>query len=52
LALAVPAGNHEIELRYRDPWVRVGALLSLVALLLTSLLYSRSRTDANPAASG
>ncbi len=44
LALAAPAGSHELELRYRDPWVRVGVLVSLVALLLTCLLYSRSHT--------
>ncbi len=43
LALAVPAGRREITLRYRDPWVRVGALLSSVAVLCALLALSRSR---------
>jgi hypothetical protein len=45
LAIVVPAGMQRVELRYRDPWVRVGGLLSLLAGLGSglSLLRSRSR---------
>jgi hypothetical protein len=32
-ALAVPAGRHQIELRYRNPLVAVGAVISLLAIL-------------------
>jgi hypothetical protein len=43
LAFAAPAGARRVELRHRDPWVRVGGLLSAVALLGAGLAVLRSR---------
>jgi hypothetical protein len=43
LAFAAPAGARRVELRHRDPWVRVGGLLSSVALLGAALAGLRSR---------
>ncbi|MEO8505569.1 MAG: hypothetical protein ABI609_16865 [Acidobacteriota bacterium] len=42
LAALVPAGETTVELRYLDPWVRVGAALSLVTLLACVLAASRA----------
>ncbi|HEV7905014.1 MAG TPA: YfhO family protein, partial [Pyrinomonadaceae bacterium] len=36
--VAVPAGQHRIEMRYRAPAARIGALISLCTLLLIILL--------------
>ena len=46
LAFATPAAGGRVELRYRDPWVRVGALVSLVAGLAALLLFLRGRSAA------
>lgn len=43
LAFEVPPGSSRVELRYRDPWVRVGALVSILACLALALAASRTR---------
>ncbi len=52
MAIEVPAGTHHVTLRYRDPWVVVGALVSLaavaVALVLVRLSGRGSRAPAAP----
>jgi uncharacterized membrane protein YfhO len=37
----LPSGEHTLLLRYRDPWVRVGAAISGITLLLAALLALR-----------
>ncbi|MBW8767976.1 MAG: hypothetical protein JF630_17735 [Geodermatophilales bacterium] len=34
----LPPGEHRLELRYRDPWVPLGAAASLAALLAGAVL--------------
>ncbi len=34
-AVHVPAGNHEVEFSYQQPWLREGAVVSIVSVLLT-----------------
>ena len=49
IGLRLPAGEHEVELRYRDPWVRVGASVSALALLVCVLALRRlRRPDGEP----
>lgn len=44
LALPVKAGEHSIELRYRNPWLLTGAVITgLSALLLAILLWRKPR---------
>ena len=43
LDIALPAGEHALTLRYRDPWVRVGAATTAIALLAAALVTSRRR---------
>ena len=43
MAILVPAGEGEVELRFRDPWVSLGAAISATALLGACLLEVRSR---------
>lgn len=43
IGLRLPAGEHEVELRYRDPWVRVGASVSALVLLACALALRRLR---------
>lgn len=44
LALPVKAGEHRIELRYRNPWLLTGAVITgLSALLLAILLWRKPR---------
>jgi hypothetical protein len=49
LAVAVPAGEHDLALRYRDPWARVGAALTGSTLLGLAVAVSRRRRPAPPA---
>jgi len=46
--VALPAGQHRIEMRYRAPAARTGALISALTLLLLCgvALYARSRAKA------
>ncbi len=44
LGIALPAGEHTLRLRYRDPWVRVGAALTVVTLLAAALFLLRRRS--------
>ena len=37
LGVAVEAGEHKLELRYRNPWLVPGAVISLAALLLLTI---------------
>jgi hypothetical protein len=49
LAVAVPAGSHQVELRYRPPFIWVAALLAALtafALLLLQLLEGHHRVGA------
>jgi hypothetical protein len=48
LALVAPPGARRVELHHRDPWVRVGGLVSTVALLGAALAVLRSRRRAWP----
>jgi uncharacterized membrane protein YfhO len=44
LALPVKAGQHRIELHYRNPWLITGGVISGVsALLLAILLWRKPR---------
>jgi hypothetical protein len=46
-AVAVPAGRHALELRYRNRWVGIGAAVSAASLaLLAAALAGRRRTGA------
>ncbi|MDH2416938.1 YfhO family protein [Nocardioides sp. CER19] len=52
-AVAVPAGEHRVELRYTAPGLRTGMIISIIALLLTlalllvpALVSTRSRARA------
>jgi uncharacterized membrane protein YfhO len=42
LAVPVPSGRHEVELLYRPPGLRAGALLSLVGVALVVGVWWRS----------
>ena len=48
IGLRLPAGEHEVELRYRDPWVRVGASVSALSLLGCALAVRRLRPPDGP----
>lgn len=53
LVVAVPAGRHELELRYRTPWRRTGfwiSVLTLLALYPSSRFIVLSRTSRSRAA--
>jgi len=39
VGVELPPGAHRLELRYRDPWVPVGAAASVVALAAAALLF-------------
>ena len=44
LGLPVKAGEHRVELRYRNPWLLTGAVITgLSALLLAILLWRKPR---------
>ena len=43
IGAALPPGSHRLQLEYRDPWVGVGAALSLAALGLAGLVVLRQR---------
>lgn len=43
LGVELPPGEHRLLLEYRDPFVPVGAAVSLFALLLGALVYRRPR---------
>jgi hypothetical protein len=43
-AVAVPAGRHTIVMRYESSWLRVGAVLTLIGLLLVAALFVRDRS--------
>lgn len=47
-AVAFPAGQHGIVLRYEAPLLRWGAVLSLGSLLLAALLLARGEAGPNP----
>ena len=49
--LEVPAGTHEIRLRYRNPLIKTGAVISLIAVaaLLAVLLLAPRRSGRRPA---
>ena len=46
LGVALPPGERTLTLRYRDPWVRVGAAASAIALLGAALFVLRRREPA------
>ena len=41
IGVPLPAGEHEVTLRYRDPWVRVGGSVTLLTLLAGALAARR-----------
>ena len=43
VGVELPPGAHRLELRYRDPWVPVGAAVSLAALVVVAILFRRRR---------
>jgi hypothetical protein len=43
MALLVPPGEREVTLRFRDPWVTLGAALSATTLLVALLLAIRAK---------
>jgi uncharacterized membrane protein YfhO len=47
-AVAVPAGAHRVAFRYRTPWLRIGAIISLLAWALVAFFAIR-RPRAAPA---
>lgn len=44
IAVELPAGEHVLELRYRDPLVPLGAAISLLALVAVAVISWKSRT--------
>jgi len=42
-AVAVPAGRHTIVMKYESSWLRIGAVLTLIGLLLAAVLLVRER---------
>jgi hypothetical protein len=50
MAIEVPAGTHRASLRYRDPWVVAGAVLSLVGLGAAIFIAKLSRRDTRASA--
>ena len=48
LSVVVPAGDHRLGLRYRDPWITAGAVIwALAVLALLALLGSELRAGLN-----
>ena len=47
IAVAVPAGADAVVFRYSDPWVGVGAALSVIGLLAVALVWRRNRSPTN-----
>jgi hypothetical protein len=43
IGVRLPAGEHELRLRYRDPWVRIGGATTLVTALAGALVALRRR---------
>jgi hypothetical protein len=43
IGVELPEGEHVLELRYRDPLVPAGAVVTLLALVVTGLLLLRAR---------
>ena len=43
-AVAVPAGRHTIVMKYASSWVRIGAVLTLIGLLVVAALFVRDRS--------
>jgi hypothetical protein len=41
LAVRVPAGRHEVQLRYDDPGLRIGTIVALVAMLVATPVFAR-----------
>jgi hypothetical protein len=39
-ALQVPAGRHRMTLQYRDVYFRIGAIISLISLVVCGLIYA------------
>jgi uncharacterized membrane protein YfhO len=51
LAVALDAGEHKVELHYRNPWLIPGSLISLGALLLLAIgLWRWPRLNVAPVA--
>ena len=44
-AIVVPKGHHNIEMKYRTPWMGIGMIVSLigVSVFISSLLYFKHR---------
>ncbi len=49
LAVAVPAGEHDVEVSYRAPDIRPGAAITLLSLLAAALIILRSKPRPVPA---
>ena len=43
MAVLVPAGEGEVRMRFRDPWLRLGAAITATAILVALGLAARSR---------
>ncbi|HEV8631431.1 MAG TPA: hypothetical protein VGV61_14020 [Thermoanaerobaculia bacterium] len=43
VGVRLPPGEHELRLRYRDPWVRIGGATTLVTALAAALAAMRRR---------
>ena len=46
IGMRLPPGRHQLELRYRDPWVRVGGSITLMTVLACTLAMGRDRRRA------
>jgi len=42
-AVQVPAGTHHLELVYRDPYLEVGAMITILSLLVCGAIWRRSK---------
>jgi hypothetical protein len=51
LGVELPPGEHRLVLEYRDPFVPVGGAVSLLALLVGTLIFTKTGTGRRPPAS-
>lgn len=47
VGISLTPGEHDIVLQYQPPWLRMGALISVLTLLIASAIYMRQRYSQN-----